>query len=717
MERKQLITTLVVLFLCIGTSCFGQDRTIKKLKRDSTRISILKPGKNILKDASGNKAARLIDFNNAKADTLGGSSVETSWEDMQQGIVMSYNLDQVTVVSKSRQVAERNGKVNVDFIISVPKKMLDSKYLVNIAPRLSRSGDSSVVNLDNILLYGKQFKKKQQNGYDRYQRYLNSIKGDSLDFLRAFTNKRLYDITLQRKQMQLNKKSARAENKETNANNYEALLEERINHYNRYPIYSMYKRGVSGVWSQYEKLRYLGLSTSKSGLPVNYMMREVRTNAESHRDKFHLWGQEPEYPANELSRFDSLYWRDFYTRYGEIVRNEWLKSRKDERFARYVKFPRNNVSRLDSVIDNGKDFKYYYSYDALVNENSRKLYLNVSGEVISADGRKYRIPDTDTITYYVSSIVQFTDHAPRFRKKILERKATANTIANIIFEKNRNIVKEEIGDNKAQLQRIQEIIRKLDESGEFTLDSITVTASSSPEGTWAHNAALAHKRSLALVDYFANRQSEDTRLSNFIKSRSVPENWDYLKKLIFENDTVKNKQEILRLISSEANPDKRETKIRNQFPQDYSYIVETMYPKLRNIHFAFNMHRRGMVKDTVQTTEPDTEYAEAVQKMEERKYKEALTTLINYSDRNTAICYMSMGYDDAAIGILLNEKEDADSQYLLSVLFSRKGNNEKGVKYFLRSVELDRSKVWRGALDPEINKLIEMYNLNEKLVE
>ena len=53
----------------------------------------------------------------------------------------------------------------------------------------------------------------------------------------------------------------------------------------------------------------------------------------------------------------------------------------------------------------------------------------------------------------------------------------------------------------------------------------------------------------------------------------------------------------------------------------------------------------------------------------------------------------------------------------MAILFSRKRNYDKAVKHYLRSVELDDSKAWRGALDPEINKLIEMYNLNEKVMQ
>lgn len=716
MNQKQLITTaLGVILLGACTHGVAQNRTIKRLEKESVRLSVFKPGKAIQKDTSIVKGAKLITFKDK--DGTDKLVVESTKEDREQDIATTINIDEITIIAQSRQVAERNGKVNVDFIVSVPKSMIDKKWLVDIQPRLARSGDSTTTFLDNILLYGKQFRKAQKNGYIRYQRYLSSIKEDSLDFFHAFTNKRLYDITLQRKQQQLDRQYNRLESKEAGMNKYKALLEKRFNAYNRYPIYSMDRRGVPGVKSEYEKLHYLGLSTKKDLLPVNWMVRSVNSGNMARRYKPYYLGNALEYTHQTLSEIDSLYWQDFYTRYGEIRRNDWLKDQKDERFARYIKFPQDNVTELDSVVDTGKDFKYYYSHNVLVDEDSKKLFLNIGGSVIDLKGGKYRIPDSDTITYFISSMVQFSDHTPRFRKKIIERRAIANTLANIVFEKNKNTVQENLGDNKAQLQRIQDIIKKLDESNEFILDSITVTASSSPEGSWVHNGILANKRSLMLVDYFSDKQNEDKRLSDFIKSRSIPENWKLLTKMLSQDDAITNKYEIMQLIDSEKNPDLREARIRQQFPKEYIYMFDNYYPQLRNIHFEFNMHRRGMIKDTIQTTEPDTEYAEALRKMEERKYKEALAVLINYDDRNTAICYMSMGYDDAALGILLNQEEDSDNEYLLAILYTRKGKDEQGVKHFLRSVELNESKAWRGVLDPEINALIEKYNLSEKILQ
>lgn len=61
---------------------------------------------------------------------------------------------------------------------------------------------------------------------------------------------------------------------------------------------------------------------------------------------------------------------------------------------------------------------------------------------------------------------------------------------------------------------------------------------------------------------------------------------------------------------------------------------------------------------------------------------------------------------------LLSLPESSNVCYLLSILYSRLKDDGKAVSSFMRSLELDGSKAYRGRLDPEINRLITTYNLN-----
>lgn len=164
----------------------------------------------------------------------------------------------------------------------------------------------------------------------------------------------------------------------------------------------------------------------------------------------------------------------------------------------------------------------------------------------------------------------------------------------------------------------------------------------------------------------------------------------------------------------EGNPDTREWRIRMKYPKAYERMRRVIYPQMRAVDFRFNLHRRGMKQDTVYTTEVDVEYMHAVELLKKRRYEEALTILRPYEDRNTALAYMSLGYDAAAYRILRAEPDAAstpDIQYMLAILASRLGDEEQAVTYFLRSVELRESLKFRGNLDPEISRLIRKYGL------
>ena len=171
----------------------------------------------------------------------------------------------------------------------------------------------------------------------------------------------------------------------------------------------------------------------------------------------------------------------------------------------------------------------------------------------------------------------------------------------------------------------------------------------------------------------------------------------------------------MEVIQNTEDPDQREFKIREEYPEDYEVIRNELYPMLRAVDFVFYLSRRGMVEDVVYTNVIDTAYANALKLMDRRKYKEAMPKLLEYQDWNTAICYMSLGYNDTAIKIFEKQKQSADRDYMLAILYSRVGKIEKAVETFMSCCKEDESKIDRGELDPEISRLMDKYNLRDRL--
>jgi tetratricopeptide (TPR) repeat protein len=137
-----------------------------------------------------------------------------------------------------------------------------------------------------------------------------------------------------------------------------------------------------------------------------------------------------------------------------------------------------------------------------------------------------------------------------------------------------------------------------------------------------------------------------------------------------------------------------------------------LYPLLRVVKFDFYLHRKGMIKDTIHTTEIDTIYRNGLIALEKREYEKAIEYLRPYSDFNTALAYSCLDYNASALSILEKLPQSAKRDYMLAILYSRQGKDKKAVKHYLFSIEQDQSMIHRGNLDPEISVLIKKYNIN-----
>jgi tetratricopeptide (TPR) repeat protein len=155
-------------------------------------------------------------------------------------------------------------------------------------------------------------------------------------------------------------------------------------------------------------------------------------------------------------------------------------------------------------------------------------------------------------------------------------------------------------------------------------------------------------------------------------------------------------------------PDRRERELSRM--TEYRYLREKLYPQLRSVRFDFHLHRAGMVKDTVHTTELDTVYMAGVQALKDLDYKKAVGLLRPYGDYNSALAFMSADYNHSALSVL-DSLDDTDAKvcYLKAVVLSRLGQMEEAMKYFELALAYDPYLEHRANLDPEMHYLINKY--------
>ena len=470
--------------------------------------------------------------------------------------VMALRIEQVTVVAKARTIPERNGRVTLDFIVTLPKTLLGSSRSVVITPILHKPGES--VPLEDLVIRGGRFSLLQERDYWQYETYVERFRPDTVG--------------------------------------------------------------------------------------------------------------------------------------------------REAAFNRFVKFPYPEDVRLDSLVEGRSTVTYYYSQAVKTDETSKKMLITLQGQALAVDDSAYRLPPSDTLSYVVSSMLSFVDTVPRYRIKVIDKFVTVEDRNYIQFFVGDTRVVDTLGDNRRQLDKIAGLMRRIVEQQEFYVDTITLTAASSPEGAYAFNDRLSQGRAAALKRYLVRRygRSIDTMLT----VRWVAEDWAELTNRIRTDREIVNRDAILELIAAEKNPDRREQAIRLRFPKEYAYIRSVIYPQLRAVNFRYSLRRKGMVKDTIHTTELDTAYARGVELLQKRKYAKALYILNDYNDRNTVVAHLSLDHNERAMELLATMPKDAVTEYLRAIACSRLGRKAEGREHFLEACRLDGRMEYRGNLDPEIAELL-----------
>ena len=403
-------------------------------------------------------------------------------------------------------------------------------------------------------------------------------------------------------------------------------------------------------------------------------------------------------------RFSLLQERDYwqYETYVERFRPDTVG--REAAFNRFVKFPYPEDVRLDSLVEGRSTVTYYYSQAVKTDETSKKMLVTLQGQVLAVDDSAYRLPPSDTLSYVVSSMLSFVDTVPRYRIKVIDKFVTVEDRNYIQFFVGDTRVVDTLGDNWRQLDKITGLMRQIVEQQEFWVDTITLTAASSPEGAYTFNARLSQGRAAALKRYLVRRYGKS--IDTILTVRWVAEDWQELTNRIRTDREIGNRDAILELIAWEKNPDRREQAIRQQFPKEYAYIRSVIYPQLRAVNFRYNLRRKGMVKDTIHTTELDTAYARGVELLRKRKYAKALYILNDYNDRNTVVAHLSLDHNERAMELLATMPKDAVTEYLRAIACSRLGRKEEGRRHFLEACRLDERMEYRGNLDPEIAELL-----------
>ncbi len=623
---KKIIRVTAVcagLTALLTVSC-SVDRKLGGIRSGNVRADVSIPSDEDFRKAK-EEMMREIVVDTANSQTSGGPLIMNAIKDEETGEMVATDvIPPSTVVARFRNVAERFGRVSIEFDMTVPKEMLESAWKVDLIPEMRVMGDTTM--LEPVHLTGRKYRDEQMKGYARYNRFIASIVSDSADFVRIGQ----LEVFLRR---------------------------------NFPEIYAM--KGDSTYVSDPDAEDLFGVT-----------LRQVR---------------------------------EHYTKGWLLSRNERRIGSMDRMFRKYVRDPHAGEGlRLYTVIASADgNFTYRYVQEVSSRPGLKRIELSIRGGLYESGRRVCDMASPEDLVFYVSSLSNLVDPTPRYIMKIMERTVYDNTNALLDFEKGKALIDTTLSVNASELGRIRRAVDDVMSKRDLVLDSLTVTASCSPEGSYRFNSTLAMSRAGAVVDLMKGMLDEENA-ANLLPS-SIPENWEQLER-IAQNDSLlsdASKAEISRAALMKDRDAAEE--VLKGLPE-FRHIAEHIYPMLRTVRFGFYLHRRGMLKDTVHTTELDTVYMAGVEAIRELDYRRAVELLRPYHDYNTALAYLSAGYNHSA----LKDLEDlgattARSDYLLAIVLSRLDRRREAVEAYLRSVEKDPSMVYRANLDPELSEIINLH--------
>ena len=319
-----------VMIIVLLASCAGPSK-IQTVQEQEMRASIglvempeeiLRSAQNESAGQAGNDEKELtIKDERGKTLTLMKAEADENGE-----MVAMDRIVASVVTARFRNVAERGGKVNIIFEIRVPKEMQDELWQLRFYPRLEIPGQAGN-DLEPIYVTGAKYRESQLKGYERYNRFLDSIIKDSTRFI---------------------------------------------------------------------DLKKLELFIQRN-IPDLYAFKKDSTIVSEAKFA----------SAYGVTEQDAI---DHYTRKISKRRNARRAARSEAMYRRYVPVPIVQEGiRLDTVVLGDKDLLYTYVETIPARQGMKKASVKVAGEIYELDKVIYKIPASDSLTYYISSLTAFVD--------------------------------------------------------------------------------------------------------------------------------------------------------------------------------------------------------------------------------------------------------------------------------------------------------------------
>lgn len=184
-------------------------------------------------------------------------------------------------------------------------------------------------------------------------------------------------------------------------------------------------------------------------------------------------------------------------------------------------------------------------------------------------------------------LINLADIVPAIAKKERNLHGTAY----ITFVVNKWEMKPDYMNNRRELRKITDTLDVMVNDPNVSVRQVKIHGWASPESPYEHNKMLAENRAKSLTDYVKKQYHLPAEV--FAPAEATPENWIGLRKAVVETteDILPHKQQILAIIDDTSlQPDPKEWKIKQQYPAEYRYLLQNVYPGLRRSDYEISFN-------------------------------------------------------------------------------------------------------------------------------
>ena len=401
MNRTKIYTLASVLLAGLVLGSCAQPLT-KKVYFTSARPHAYLPTDKEEKAGRTGMLSEIVTYSQ-KADTIRRTTKGD--EKPKEDGIKTQVIEAVTVTAERPRVkisTLRKGRINLTFLVTVPRALMDERYQVVLSPRLLT--EDTTMTLPPVVLKGREFKAAQDKEQKALQAFQESIV-DPSKYDSVFFNRKAHRSFMGRLQQDYYSAYRRQFSLQLAYERWRRIMEERYLNANaaRAGAYDTkyHAKALDMLYSPERRAAYLARGERQldsTNVPGKFrMLFERGWTMDSIENK-------------SFTEKDSLEVAQHTYNFRAIAYNESRRTNADTYRRHIVHFPLIEETQYEAGITPDKDFVYLYSRDLEVTPQMKKrMKVIVDSRISSIDQSTWMQRGVDTLTFVISGINDLVD--------------------------------------------------------------------------------------------------------------------------------------------------------------------------------------------------------------------------------------------------------------------------------------------------------------------